>query len=51
MTIQLRSAMPPTLERAHPTESSRGLRKTARQKSVPMAIVMMRKAAPSTIQP
>jgi hypothetical protein len=45
------SAMALTLERAQPMESSRGLRKTASEKSVPMAMVMMTKAAPSTTQP
>ena len=40
-----------TLERAQPMESSRGLRNTASEKSVPMAMVMMTKAAPSTTQP
>ena len=45
------SAMALTLDRAQPTESSSGLRKTAREKSVPTAIVMMTKAAPSTTHP
>src|SRR6266699_3023956 len=35
MTIQLSSAMPPTLERAHPTESSSGLRKTGEAEERP----------------
>jgi hypothetical protein len=51
IAIQLRSAMALTLERTQPIESSSGLRNTASEKSVPMAIVMMTKAAPSTTQP
>ena len=39
--------MAPMLERLQPMDSSMGLRKTAREKSVPMDMVMMTKAAPA----
>ena len=38
-------------ERLQPMDSSMGRRKTPRVKSVPMDMVMMTKAAPSTTQP
>jgi hypothetical protein len=51
MAIQFMRAMALTLERFQPMESSRGFRNTASEKRVPMAMVMMTKAAPSTTQP
>ena len=51
MTIQLSSAIVPTLARDQPIDVSSGCWNTARVNRVPMAIVMMTKAAPSTTQP
>ena len=51
MTIQLSRAIVPTLARDQPIDVSSGCWNTARVNRVPMAIVMMTKAAPSTTQP
>ena len=51
MAIQFMKATALTLARAHPIDSSRGRRNTARENKVPMAMVTMTNAAPSTTHP